>query len=208
MSRDRHAQEDLELEFDCEEEAGSRAPVKVADPKLPCGEEAESHNLTHLPYRSLGPHCVRGKGKTMDHRRAGRGKTIPELNVDYCFMGAKGDATTRCMVVAKDYEHKCVMASVVPVKGSSHEFSAKSIVAFMRELGLEGQELVLRSDQEPALQDLLGEVGKRRTPAKTFHEVSPVGSSASNGVAERSTNCRRASSGSQTCPRDAAGDRF
>ena len=61
----------------------------------------------------------------------------------------------------------------------------KRICAFIREIGLEGQDIVLRSDQEPALQDLLTEVGKRLTPAKTFHEVSPVGSSASNGVAER-----------------------
>ena len=43
----------------------------------------------------------------------------------------------------------------------------------------------MRSDQEPALQDLLAEVGRRRIPAKTFHEVSLVGSPASNGVAER-----------------------
>ena len=107
------------------------------------------------------------------------------VHVDYCFMGSKGDATTRCIVVAKDYEHKCVMASVVLVKGLSHELPAKRIVAFIRELGLEGQDLVLRSDQEPALQDLLAEVGKRQTPAKTFYGVSPVGSSASNGVAER-----------------------
>ena len=185
-----HAHEDLEhtkiTEFDCEEEAGSRAPVKVADLKLPSAEEVGTHNLTHLPYRSWCPHCVRGKGKTMDPRRPGRPKMIPVLHVDYCFMGSKGDATARCIVVAaKDYEHKCVMASVVPVKGSSHEFLAKRIGAFIRELGLEGQDIVLRSDQEPALQDSLTEVGKRRTPAKTFHEVSPVGSSASNGVAER-----------------------
>ena len=53
----------------------------------------------------------------MDHRRAGRAKVIPELHVDYCFMGSKGDATARCTVVAKDYEHKCVMASVFPVEG-------------------------------------------------------------------------------------------
>ena len=38
----------------------------------------------------------------MDHRRAGRAKMIPELHVDYCFMGSKGDAT------ARDYEHKQV----------------------------------------------------------------------------------------------------
>ena len=64
--------------------------------------------------------------------------------------------------------------AVVPVRGSSHEFPANRINAFIRELGLEAQDLVLRSDQEPALQDLLAEVGRRRVPA-----------SASNGVAER-----------------------
>ena len=93
--------------------------------------------------------------------------------------------STKCVVVAKDYSSKSVMASVVPVKGASNEFPAKRINAFIREIGLEGQDLVLRSDQEPALQDLLAEVGRRRVPAKTFDEVSPVGSSASNGVAER-----------------------
>ena len=71
-----HAHKDLEpvtiSEFDGEEEAGSRVPLKAADPKLPCAEEVETHNLTHLPYRSWCPHCVRGKGKTMDHRKAGR----------------------------------------------------------------------------------------------------------------------------------------
>ena len=206
-----HAHEDLEhtkiTEFDCEEEAGSRAPVKVADPKLPSAEEVETHNLTHLPYRSWCPHCVRGKGKTMDHRRAGRPKMIPELHVDYCFMGSKGDATARCIVVTKDYEHKCVMASVVPIKGSSHEIPAKRSGAFIRELGLEGQDIVLRSEQEPALQDLLTR-GRKETDSS---ENIPRGLSCGIvGFAwrgrERSTNCRRASSGIERCARDAAGD--
>ena len=172
-------------EFDAEEEAGTRVLLKTADPRLPAAEEIDAHNLTHLSYRSWCPHCVSGKGKTMDHRRAGRDKLVPEIHVDYCFMGSKTDVTTRCIVVAKDCSSKIVMASVVPVKGSSHEFPAKRINAFVRELGLEAQDLVLRSDQEPALQDLLAEVDRRRVPAKTFYEVSLVGSSASNGVAER-----------------------
>ena len=100
-------------------------------------------------------------------------------------MGAQQDSATKCIVVAKEYDTKSIMASVVPVKGSTHEFPARRIVAFLRELGLEGQDVVLRSDQEPAIQDLLREVGRKRLPAKTFFEVSPVGSSASNGVAER-----------------------
>ena len=121
----------------------------------------------------------------MDHKRANRDNNIREIHIDYCFMGSKGDAATKCIVVAKDYDSKSLMASIVPVKGGSHEYPAKRINAFIRELGLEGQDVVLRSDQEPALLDLLREVGKKRVPAKTFHEVSPVGSSASNGVAER-----------------------
>ena len=121
----------------------------------------------------------------MAHRRAGREKTIPELHVDYCFMGSEGDSENRCIVVAKDYDSKSVMASIVPIKGSSNDFTAKRIGAFIRELGLEGRDLVLRGDQEPALQDLLKEVGRKRIPAKTFYDMSLVGSSASNGVAER-----------------------
>ena len=120
----------------------------------------------------------------MDHRRAGKDKLIPEIHVDSCFMGSKIDVATKCIVVAKDYSSKSVMASVVPVKGASNEFPAKRISAFICEIGLEGQDLVLRSDQDTTLQDLLAEVGRRRIPAKTCYEVSPV-SSASNGVAER-----------------------
>ena len=45
--------------------------------------------------------------------------------------------------------------------------------------------VVFKSDQEPALGDLLQEVVKRRGDARTFVEQSPVASSASNGVIER-----------------------
>ena len=172
-------------EFKGDDEAGARVPVRIADPRLPSADEIEQHNMTHLPYRSWCPHCIRGKGKTMEHRRAARDKLMREIHVDYCFMGTKGDVATKCIVVAKDYDTKNVMASVVPTKGASHEFPGRRICAFIRELGLEGHDVVLRGDQEPALQDLLREVGKKRLPAKTFYEVSPVGSSASNGVAER-----------------------
>ena len=166
-------------------DTGARIPIKVADPRLPNADEIEQHNLTHLPYRSWCPHCVRGKGKTMDHRKVDRERTVREIHVDYCFMGTKSDTSAKSILVAKEYESKSVMASVVPVKGSSQEFPARRIVAFIRELGLEGQDIVLRSDQEPAIQDLLREVGKKRLPAKTFFENSPVGSSASNGIVER-----------------------
>ena len=107
----------------------------------------------------------------MEHRKGQHEKIVKELHVDYCFMGCKGETATRCIVV--------------PLKGASHEYPARRIIAFIKELGLEAHDLVLRSDQEPALQDLLNLIGRKRIPSKTFYELSPVGSSASNGVAER-----------------------
>ena len=109
-------------EFDVQEETGTRVLVKAADPKLPTPEEVDTHNLIHLPYRSWCPHCVRGKGKNMDQRRAGRDKLIPEIHVDSCFMGSKMDVATKCIVVAKDYSNKSVMGGVVPVKGGFKRF--------------------------------------------------------------------------------------
>ena len=40
----------------------------------------------------------------------------------------------------------------------------------------------MKSDQEPAIVDLVREVARIRAPARTFTEESPVGSSASNGI--------------------------
>ena len=70
-------------------------PMKVANPKLPSAEEVAEHDLTLLPYRSWCSHCVRGKGKTLDHRRSDRKRVLPEAHLNYCFVGAGRDEKTR-----------------------------------------------------------------------------------------------------------------
>jgi hypothetical protein len=170
---------------DPEVEMGMRLPKKLADPKLPSAEEVRSHELTHLPYRSWCSHCVRGKGKSLEHRKVDRKHNMKELHVDYCFMGSAEDDKTKCIIVAKEPESKYLVSSVVPLKGASHEFPAKRLCAFLKELGLEHQDVTLKSDQEPAILDLLREVAKKRVPANTFFEESPIGESQSNGVIER-----------------------
>ena len=63
--------DDSELkEYEADDEPGVRAPVRIADPRLPSADEVDQHSWTHLPYRSWCSHCIRGKGKTMEHRRA------------------------------------------------------------------------------------------------------------------------------------------
>ena len=42
----------------------------IGDPRLPSRKEVEEHYLTHVPYRNWCPHCVRGRGKDLDHRKA------------------------------------------------------------------------------------------------------------------------------------------
>ena len=75
-------------------------------------------------------------------------KTVLALHVDCCFMVYMGDSATRCVVVGEDFDSKSVMSSVVPLRGASHEYPERTIIPFVEELGLEGHDLVLRSDQE------------------------------------------------------------
>ena len=94
-------------------ECGSRIPVKIKDPKLPSPEEEKEHMLTHLPYRSWCVHCVRGKGRSMDHRRSEGERGVREVHLDYCFLGGADDEKTKTVIVVKDRDSKTVMASVV-----------------------------------------------------------------------------------------------
>ena len=49
-----------------QEEANEAIAPKI--PIKPSQEEVDSHMLTHLPFRSWCPHCVRGKSKGKPHR--------------------------------------------------------------------------------------------------------------------------------------------
>ena len=87
--------------------------------------------------------------------------------------------------------------------GASVEFPVKRCLGFLKEIGLESADVVLESDQENAIMDVLNNVAKRRSAdsklesfegrgpqsvgpqGRAIHEASPIGSSGSNGVIER-----------------------
>ena len=57
---------------------------EILDPRRPTAKEVGLHNRTHLPYRNWCPHCVRAKGKDLDHRRAVEGERgLPEFSFDF-----------------------------------------------------------------------------------------------------------------------------
>ena len=110
-----------------------------------------------------------------------------ELSLDYCFMGDEGgDRVT--VLVGRERTTGMTMATVVPVKGTSGQFAVLQVMNFIRECGAAEAEVLLKTDQEPAIDSLMADVLKSRNPAITIIEKLPVASSGSNGVAERAVH--------------------
>ena len=128
-----------------------------------------------------------------------------EVRFDCCFMGTHGSPLAT-ILVAREKSTKMTLATVVPIKGASVEHPVRRTLTFLKEIGLEGADVVFKSDQEPALKNLQNTIAAGRTakskiekfdkddgPAdgaapgvgRTIHESSPVGSSQSNGMIER-----------------------
>ena len=91
------------------------------------------------------------------------------------------------MLVAKMRKVKAVMSTVVPRK-SSGEWAARRLMAWLREVGHACGDIIVKSDNEPALTSLVDAWAKLRGVegvGKMIVEHSPVHSSQSNGVVER-----------------------
>ena len=157
----------------------------IGDPRLPDAREVEEHNLTHVPYRNWCPHCVMGRGKDLDHRRSIEdARRVREFSFDYFF---PGDEHGRKVTVLAGRERMTgmTMAAVVPAKGTSGQYAVKRVLDFIQECGAAEADVILKSDQEPAIEALVDDIVKTRGGKITHVERSPVGSSGSNGVVER-----------------------
>ena len=106
------------------EEYGIRRPMKKTGPREPTREEKEDHEKLHKPFRNRCRHCVRGRGKEEACRKDGRTPEVPEVHMDFMFMGEEKSDKTLAMLVAEERTTKAVMACVAPRK-SSGEWLAK-----------------------------------------------------------------------------------
>ncbi len=59
----------------------------MMDPAAPTEDEREEHELSHLPLRSWCRHCVAGKGREAPCAKAHEMPNIPEVHMDFMFMG-------------------------------------------------------------------------------------------------------------------------
>ena len=166
------------------DEGGAQRMRNIGDPRLPTQQEVDNHNITHVPYRNWCAHCVRGRGRDLDHRRSVEDpRRMLEFSFDYCFMGDAGEERVT-ILVGRERSIGMSMASV-PTKGSSGRFAVLRVLDFIRLCGAGEADVVLKTDQEPAINTLVKDVVKARGAVGTIVEESPVGSSGSNGVVER-----------------------
>ena len=146
---------------------------------------------THIPYRKWCPHCVRGKRKAGAHKcvedELKEAEEVPVISFDYMVQkteeGKEEDIGSSPILASFERGVKWMSANVVPSKG----VNGYAVQAAGREVDLAGlRRLVIKSDQEPALRDLLRVVKAERPEAIELQpEESPVGESQSNGEIER-----------------------
>ena len=113
---------------------GERKVKKIINPVLPSSTEISEHQLSHLPYRSWCPHCVKGRAKEMGHQRQSRDVPgLAEYHIDYCFPGDE-IGFKLCVLVAVEKHSGMKMATVVPTKGATGAFAARRFIELLKDV--------------------------------------------------------------------------
>jgi hypothetical protein len=146
-----------------------RKPRAVMDPTLPSLREIEEHNLTHSQYRNWCSVCVRAWGQEDAHKtdRDKDERGIPIIDIDYGYMSynEKGEeqggkletsGIGRPIIVMKCRKLKYYFADQVPAKGG--ESQAVRIINDNITQVLGYNRVIVKSDQEPAIKDLIEKV--------------------------------------------------
>ena len=74
---------------------------------------------------------------------------------------------------------------VVPSKGSTGMYAARMVLELISECGDKDRDVIVKTDQEPAIKFLVDDVCMARIGARTIRELAPNNSKGSNGVVER-----------------------
>ena len=146
----------------------------------------KDHELQgHLPHRNWCSVCVRAKGKDLDHRSDPlKERSVPEYSFDFAFPGDEFGHKT-AVLVGKERMSGLVLAAAIPVKGSEGRYTLDKVLEYLAEAGDMDLRIIIKSDQEPAVKRLVKDLVEARAEGKSVVEESPVGSSGSNGVVER-----------------------
>ena len=168
-------------------EQPGRKPRTLRIPRAPTAEEVAAHRVGHVHFQPWCKCCVKARARDSHHSaRQGMGDEgrIPEYHLDYCFPRDNTGEPPVTVLVGKMWPSLLLRARVVPSKGSSPEGLPEALVDDLRCAGAHG-EVMVRSDQENAIGELIRRVAFLRALAKTVIEETPVADSRANGRAER-----------------------
>ena len=163
-------------------------------PDEPTEEMRREHEVTHTPFKSWCFHCLAGAGRNDPHYtfEADKRRTIPQISMDYKYLGQLGDDRGVQVLVSKDSKTKMISCEPVPTKSVKDNFVFE--VARNSILRLGYKKFIFKCDQEPAILEL-----KSRTleglgsEYEAIPEESPVGAHQSNGETEvvcREVGCK------------------
>ena len=181
------------------EEIEAQSQRIATGPVQPTAAEVEEHELNgHAQFRSWCRACVLGRAKDAPSRRI-RGafaeSVLPRVRMDYCFLtddsGESGEGgesrASESITCAVMHESLCdsAWAYAVKSKGSTERWLIDQVVEDLETVGLKNERLVLKSDQEPSIVDVMREVQRaRESEYGTAMDNSRVGDSDSNGTIE------------------------
>ena len=111
-------------------------------------------------------------------------QTVPEVHLDYCSIREVAGEDHSVVLVGKDRETKLILAHVVPFKGGDTEWVSEQVCRDLLKFGISG-DVVFKTDQEPALVDLIKQICALRPSSRSCLTHSGVGDSKRNGLAER-----------------------
>ena len=93
---------------DIDEQQEAKKAKGLPTPPQPTEQERMEHELTHLPYRSWCPVCVRSKGRADNHPK--QHSKAPVIQVDITYYKAMGETKVTPILTAVDVETGMCMA--------------------------------------------------------------------------------------------------
>ena len=164
------------MEPEDETENGSSTVKKVQHPREPSREERAQHEMTHWCGHWLRLRLGRCPGN--EHERGAFGLLV--LVSRRGFSADDGCARGQGKNVPDDHERCCA-------RKTTGTYIAKRVVGSLREIGGLHGDVVVKSDQEPALRSIVEDVARVNGTdgGRYVVKCSPVGARLSNGMVER-----------------------
>ena len=177
-----------------EDMPAARTPTTKKAPIGMTVSEWNVHRLTHLPYNAACRCCVAGRKRDDQHRRRESGPLQAQADLDaangssicadYFFPKDAPGKEGVTAVALCDRQSGWLAGHVVDCKGSGTQKAVEQILRDLRRMGHHGK-IVVRTDQEAAIIDLLRTVAKERGESRTVFETAARSDSKGNGPAEK-----------------------